>query len=73
MSPINQITAIITEIRVSKIALAGKELSEWVAAALKGQIDHLACFLDVDSSYPGRAEAAKGGAVRPLKGNVSWV
>ena len=31
------------------------------------------CFLDVGSSHPGGALAAKGRAVRPLKGNVSWV
>ncbi len=36
-------------------------------------IDPAACFLDVGSSYPGHAAMAKGGAVRPLKGNVSWV
>ena len=39
----------------------------------RAHIDRAACFLDVGSSYPGRAEAAKGRAVRPLKGNVSWV
>jgi hypothetical protein len=48
----------------------------------------VACFLDVGSSYPGSAHTGfgavdhgfeagcttpKGGAVRPLKGNVSWV
>jgi len=49
------------------------------------QIDLVACFLDVGSSYPGSAHSVrqgkemdrcrtpKGGAVRPLKGNVSWV
>ena len=46
-------------------------------------IDLVACFLDVGSSYPGSAHwlfrsgmsclTPKGGAVRPLKGNVSWV
>jgi hypothetical protein len=36
-------------------------------------IDLAACFLDVGSSYPPGAEAGKGRAVRPLKGNVSWV
>jgi hypothetical protein len=48
-------------------------------------IDLAACFLDVGSSYPGGAhvgnlyhfdaerKTSKGGAVRPLKGNVSWV
>ena len=39
----------------------------------KEYIDRAACFLDVGSSYPGHAEVAKGRAVRPLKGNVSWV
>jgi hypothetical protein len=49
-----------------------------------GHIDLAACFLDVGSSYPGGAHnfkrvnaevrtTSKGGAVRPLKGNVSWV
>ncbi len=39
----------------------------------RGLIDLAACFLDVGSSYPPGAEAGKGRAVRPLKGNVSWV
>ena len=37
------------------------------------QIDGEACYIDVGSSYPGGAEAAKGGGVHPLKGIVSWV
>ena len=36
-------------------------------------IDGEACYIAVGSSYPGRAEAAKGGGVHPLKGIVSWV
>ena len=36
-------------------------------------IDGEACYIDVGSSYPGRAEASKGGGVHPLKGIVSWV
>ena len=36
-------------------------------------IDGAACYIDVGSSYPGRAEAAKGGGVHPSKGIVSWV
>ena len=51
-------------------------------------IDGAVCYIDVGSSYPGRAEyregtercsdaahllAAKGGGVHPLKGIVSWV
>ncbi len=36
-------------------------------------IDLVACYFDVGSSYPGGAQAAKGGVVRPLKGIVSWV
>ena len=36
-------------------------------------IDGEACYIDVGSSYPGSAEAAKGGGVHPLKGIVSWV
>ena len=35
--------------------------------------DGAACYIDVGSSYPGGAEAAKGGGVHPLKGIVSWV
>ena len=35
--------------------------------------DGAACYFVVGSSYPGRAEAAKGGGVHPLKGIVSWV
>ena len=40
---------------------------------LRVQIDGAACYIDVGSSYPGCAEAAKGGGVHPLKGFVSWV
>jgi hypothetical protein len=36
-------------------------------------IDPAVWYLDVGSSHPGSAAAAKGGAARPLKGNVSWV
>ena len=36
-------------------------------------IDGAACYIDVGSSYPGRAEAAKGVGVHQLKGIVSWV
>ncbi len=47
-------------------------------------IDGAVCYIDVGSSYPGCAEAAKlitawqllatkGGGVHPLKGFVSWV
>ncbi len=36
-------------------------------------IDGAACYIDVGSSYPGRAEAAKGEGVHLLKGFVSWV
>ena len=39
----------------------------------RARIDGAACYIDVGSSYPGRAEAAKGGGVHPLKGIVSWV
>ena len=37
------------------------------------QIDGAACYIDVGSSYPGCAEAAKGAGVHRLKGVVSWV
>ncbi len=40
---------------------------------LRVHIDGGACYIDVGSSYPGRAEAAKGGGVHPSKGIVSWV
>ena len=36
-------------------------------------IDGAACYIDVGSSYPGRAQAAKGVGVHQLKGIVSWV
>ncbi len=36
-------------------------------------IDGAACYIDVGSSYPGGAEATKGGGVHPSKGIVSWV
>ena len=40
---------------------------------LRAHIDGAACYFDVGSSYPGRAEASKGGGVHSLKGFVSWV
>ncbi len=39
----------------------------------RAHIDGEACYIDVGSSYPSRAEAAKGGGVHPLKGIASWV
>ena len=36
-------------------------------------IDGEACYVDVGSSSPGRAAAAKGAGVHRLKGIVSWV
>ena len=36
-------------------------------------IDGEACYTAVGSSYPGRAQAAKGAGVHILKGIVSWV
>ncbi|KXA90514.1 hypothetical protein AKJ62_00655 [candidate division MSBL1 archaeon SCGC-AAA259D14] len=39
----------------------------------RARIDGEACDLDVGSSHPGRAAAAKGRVVRPLKRIVSWV
>ncbi len=35
--------------------------------------DGEACYVDVGSSYPGCAQAAKGAGVHRLKGIVSWV
>ena len=40
---------------------------------VRAHIDLEACYFDVVSPYPGGAEAAKGGVVRPLKGIVRWV
>ena len=40
---------------------------------LRAHIDGAACYIDVGSSYPGRAEAPKGVGVHQLKGIVSWV
>jgi len=40
---------------------------------LRVHIDGAVCYFDVGSSYPGGAEAAKGGGVHPSKGIVSWV
>ena len=40
---------------------------------LRAQIDGAVCYIDVGSSYPGRAEASKGEGVHLLKGIVSWV
>ena len=39
----------------------------------RAHIDGAVCYIDVGSSYPGRAEAAKGVGVHQLKGFVSWV
>ena len=39
----------------------------------RAHIDGEACYIDVGSSYPGGAEAAKGGGVHSSKGFVSWV
>ena len=40
---------------------------------LRVHIDGAVCYIDVGSSYPGCAEAAKGAGVHRLKGIVSWV
>ena len=40
---------------------------------LRVLIDGAVCYIDVGSSYPGCAEAAKGVGVHQLKGIVSWV
>ena len=39
----------------------------------RAPIDGAVCYIDVGSSYPGCAEAAKGVGVHQLKGIVSWV
>ena len=46
-------------------------VTEWSRPRV--HIDGAACYDDVGSPYPGRAEAAKGGGVHPLKRLVSWV
>ncbi len=51
-----------------KVTLGITELSP-----ARVHIDPEDCYFAVGSSYPGGAAAAKGGVVRPLKGNVSWV
>ena len=51
-----------------KVTLGITELSR-----LRVHIDAAVCYIAVGSSYPGRAEAAKGGGVHPSKGIVSWV
>ena len=43
------------------------------SSRLRALIDGAACYIAVGSSYPGRAEATKGGGVHPLIGIVSWV
>ena len=40
---------------------------------LRVHIDGAACYIDVGSSYPGRAAPAKGEGVHLSKGIVSWV
>ena len=47
--------------------------STQIYLCISGYIDGAVCYFDVGSSYPGGAEAAKGGGVHPLKGFVSWV
>tara|TARA_B100000949_G_scaffold81159_1_gene72547 strand:+ start:478 stop:654 length:177 start_codon:yes stop_codon:yes gene_type:complete len=43
------------------------------SSRVRAPIDPAVWYLDVGSSHPGSAAGAKGGAARPLKGNVSWV
>ncbi len=44
-------------------------ITEW--SRPRAHIDGAACYIDVGSSYPGRAEASKGGGVHPLKGMLA--
>ena len=46
-------------------------ITEWFRPIVR--IDDGVCFIDVGSSYPGRAQAAKGAGANRLKGIVSWV
>ena len=46
-------------------------ITEWSRARVP--IDPAVCYLAVGPSHPGRAAAAKGRVVHPLKGNASWV
>lgn len=39
----------------------------------RAHIDRVACYLDVGSLHPARAESGKGEVVRLLKEVVSWV
>ena len=51
-----------------KATLGVTELSPTIA-----HIDLAACYIDVVSSHPGCAAAAKGTGVHRLKGVVRWV
>ena len=64
----NQSTSSVGVIDNRKVTPGIIELS-----SARAHIDLKACYFDVVSSYPGGAEAAKGGVVRPLKGIVRWV
>ena len=64
----NQPAFIVGAVDIRKVTPGITELS-----SVRAHIDLKACYFDVVSSYPGGAEAAKGGVVRPLKGIVRWV
>ena len=64
----NQSTLFVGVIDNRKVTPGITELSP-----ARAHIDLEACYFDVVSPYPGGAAAAKGGAVRPLKGIVRWV
>ena len=58
---------------ITELSRLRAHISVSVKTLSEEQIDGAACYIDVGSSYPGRAEASKGGGVHPLKGIVSWV
>ena len=64
----NQSSSFMGEIDDRKVTTGITELSP-----ARAHIDLEVCYFEVVSSYPGGAEAAKGGVVRPLKGIVRWV
>ena len=64
-----KVTPGITELSRPRVHI---EYSEFIRDVHE-YIDGAVCYIDVGSSYPGCAEAAKGGGVHSLKGFVSWV
>ena len=63
------------------VVLSGNAIAQRIKATLgitglslpRVHIDGVVWHLDVGSSHPGAVVGPKGGAVRPLKRNASWV